>query len=120
MMKSWQVILLLGVLGMGVVAGLAYGWLINPVEYIDTSMDSLRIDYQTDLVLMTAEVYSSDSDLTTAIQKLTLVRRDDIKGLMRDTVEYARQMNFSTQDIEKLILFKDSVDLYVNGDLDLP
>ena len=120
MMKSWQVILLLGILVLGVIAGLVYGWLIDPVEYIDTSINSLSIDYQTDLVLMTAEVYSTDSDITTAIQKLSLVRSADIKGLMVNSVEYARQMNFSTQDIEKLILLRSAVEVYVSGDLDRP
>ncbi len=120
MMKSWHVILLLGVLVMGVMAGLAYGWVVNPVEYIDTNMDSLGLDYQTDLVLMTADIYAADLDITTAIQKLSLLRGEDINGLIADSLEYAGQMNFSAQDIVKLELLKSAVNPFVAGGTDQP
>jgi len=54
----------------GVALGLLYGWVINPVEFADTSPDSLRIDYKTDYVLMVAEAYSREGDLALAAQRL--------------------------------------------------
>ena len=98
-MKSWQVFLLLTILVMGVASGLAYGWLIDPVEYVDTSPDSLRIDYQTDIVLMVSDVYSHDRDLEGAINRLSLLQRPDINQLMDECLDYAQRMNFSEQDI---------------------
>ena len=35
-----------------------YGWVVNPVEYIDIAPESPRVDYKTDYVLMTAEAYN--------------------------------------------------------------
>lgn len=112
-MKSWQAILTLLFLMIGVVAGLVYGWQINPVIYIDSGIESLRTDYQTDLILMTADVYAADLDLETAIQKISQIRSNDIQGLLAASLEYARQMNFSSQDIEKLDQLKDAVDQFV-------
>jgi hypothetical protein len=114
-MKSWQAILLICVLAMGVVSGLVYGWLVNPVEYVNTNTETLRIDYQTDLVLMAADIYAADSNSAHAIQRLYLLRRADLKELMTDCLEYATRMNFSTQDIQKMVLLKEAIDLYFYG-----
>jgi hypothetical protein len=35
--------------------GLLYGWMVNPVRYVNTTPDTLRADYQLDYVLMVAE-----------------------------------------------------------------
>jgi hypothetical protein len=57
----------------GIAAGLYYGWVINPVHYVDTTPDTLRVDYKTDYVLMTAEVYQKDGDLGAAARRLALL-----------------------------------------------
>jgi len=54
----------------GVALGLLYGWVINPVEFTDTSPDTLRIDYKTDYTLMVAEAYSREGDLSLATRRL--------------------------------------------------
>ena len=41
-------------IALGLAAGLYYGWVINPVEYVNTTPDTLRVDYQADYVLMVA------------------------------------------------------------------
>lgn len=56
----------------GIALGVLYGWVINPVEFVDTSPDMLRIDYQTDIALMAAEAYSLDGDLELAARRLAL------------------------------------------------
>src|SRR3989304_3891981 len=48
---------------LGVATGLIYGWIISPVEYINTAPDSLRADYRTDYVLMVAQAYAVEDDL---------------------------------------------------------
>lgn len=57
-------------IGLGIALGLLYGWVISPVEYIDTSPDSLRIDYRTDYILMVAEIYQSEQDPALAARRL--------------------------------------------------
>ena len=56
---------------LGAAAGLYYGWVVNPVRYVDASPDVLRADYKADFVLMTAEVYRADGDLDLAVLRLT-------------------------------------------------
>ena len=49
-------------LAVGIGMGLAYGWLVDPVDFFDLSPDTLRADYKTDYVLMTAEAYHVEQD----------------------------------------------------------
>jgi hypothetical protein len=108
-MKSWQVLLILGILAMGVTSGLVYGWLIDPVDYVDTRPDSLRIDYQTDIVLMVSEIYAHDLDLRAAIDRLSLLESQDVSQSVADCLNYAQRMNFSEQDISNLLLLSDAI-----------
>lgn len=57
-------------IGLGTTLGLLYGWVINPVEYVNATPEELRSDYKTDYVLMTAEIYQADGDLEQAIRRL--------------------------------------------------
>jgi hypothetical protein len=45
-MSRWTLFFIVLLLGLGL--GLLYGWVINPVSYQDTTLDTLRIDYKTD------------------------------------------------------------------------
>ncbi len=57
----------------GLSLGLIYGWVINPVQYVDTTPDKLRADFKTDYVLMVAEGYSRHRDLDWARRYLALL-----------------------------------------------
>ena len=57
----------------GAVLGALYGWLINPVEYVNTTPASLKNDYKADYVLMVAEAYRADQDLDLAASRLALL-----------------------------------------------
>ena len=61
-MKSnrWLLILIALIAGIGI--GLAYGWVVDPVDFFDLTPDTLRADYKTDYVLMTAEAYRAEQD----------------------------------------------------------
>jgi hypothetical protein len=61
---SW--ILLLAALVVGVSAGLYVGWVVSPVEYVDTSPVSLAQAYKDDYVLLIATRYTGDGNLETA------------------------------------------------------
>lgn len=84
----------------GLISGLVYGWLIDPVEYVDTQANSLRIDYRTDVILMVATIYASEHDTEAAIERLSLLEKEDIRSLLAESVVYAKNMNFALQDIE--------------------
>jgi hypothetical protein len=73
-MSRWTKFLLVIILG--IAGGMLYGWYVNPVEYVDIAFESLREDYKTDYVLMTAEAYQVNHDLGAAVRRLALL--DDI------------------------------------------
>jgi hypothetical protein len=108
-MKSWRVFLLFAALMIGVASGLVYGWLVNPVEYVDTSPDTLRIDYLTDIVLMVSDIYSKDHDLQGAFIRLSLLNSTDVSQLVDTCLDYARQMNFSPRDISYIINLREAI-----------
>lgn len=60
-------------IAIGAAAGMLYGWVINPVEYVDTAPASLRFDYKTDYILMTAEAYRVENDIELAVRRLALL-----------------------------------------------
>ncbi len=86
----------------GIGLGLMYGWLINPVKYVDTTPDTLRIDYKTDYVLMASEAYQGDRDPVLAIQHLTQLGDKAPVDLVYQAILFAQQNNYTDQDIYRL------------------
>jgi hypothetical protein len=78
-------------IAVGLAGGLFYGWLISPVEYVDTSPDTLRIDYKSDYVLMTAEAYSVDGDLALAARRLAQLGDAPPEEIVRQAVLFAEK-----------------------------
>jgi hypothetical protein len=70
-MTRWFFFLLSIVIGAA--AGLYYGWVVNPVRYMDADPGSLRADYKADFVLMTAEAFRADDNIDLAAQRLSLL-----------------------------------------------
>ena len=60
-------------IAIGAAAGLYYGWVINPVRYIDADPATLRSDFKADYVLMTPEAYRADGDLDLALERLSVL-----------------------------------------------
>ena len=87
---------------LGIAAGLVYGWVISPVEYIDTAPASLRADYRTDYVLMTAEVYHADLDLDAAARRLTFLGSDPPAQIAGEAYSYAFQNQAPATDLKLL------------------
>ena len=83
----------------GAAAGLFYGWVINPVNYVDTTPDSLRIDYQSDYVLMVAESYSAESDLAMAIRRLALLGNSPPADTVQQAILFAESQGYTDADI---------------------
>src|SRR5260370_28752506 len=68
-----------GLLGLAVGLGLAllYTWVISPVQYIDTSPNTLRADYQAAYAQLAARAYNVDGDLGRARTRLALLGMAD-------------------------------------------
>jgi hypothetical protein len=83
----------------GIGAGLLYGWVINPIEYIDTSPDSLGIDYKADFVLMTAEAYHADGDLNAASERLAILGDTPPSVIVQQAILFAERVGYSDADL---------------------
>jgi hypothetical protein len=86
----------------GLAIGLLYGWVLRPVEYVNTSPDTLRQDYRADYVLMVAQAFGSDGDLELAKVRLAALGPQGPLRSLEEAREYAIGHDFSQQDIDLL------------------
>jgi len=98
-MKSFRIFLIIIALIAGISGGLAYGWLINPVDFYDLTPDTLRADYKTDYVLMTAEAYHVEQDPGLAARRLAIFGSKSPSSIAFDALAYARENGFSDSDV---------------------
>jgi hypothetical protein len=89
-------------IALGVVVGLVYGWMINPVRYVDTGPDSLRSDYKADYVLMVAETYSADGNLPLAQFRLGRLGGSTPLRPVQEAILTAQQLEYNEQDMALL------------------
>ena len=87
---------------LGIAGGLVYGWVISPVEYMDTTPETLRQDFRVDYVLMVAEAYAIDGDLDQAGRQLAVLGSDQSSKLAANALEYAQKDNYSPDEQELL------------------
>jgi hypothetical protein len=92
----------------GAAGGMFYGWVVNPVSYVDTTPDSLRVDYKTDYVLMTAEAYSLEDDLPQAVRRLALLGEQPPLETVRQALIFAEGHGYMDPDLATMRrLFQD-------------
>ena len=99
-MPRWLLPLIAGLLGLA--AGLAYGWVINPVKFVDTTPASLRADFRTDYVLMVAEAFHADQDVESAGRRLAIFGAGSPAELADAALETAQQTGYVQPDIALL------------------
>ena len=104
---------------LGAAAGLFYGWVVNPVEYVDIAPTSLRQDYKTDYVLMVAEAYQVDKDLGQAVRRLAELSSSTPSDIVSTALSYALQHDYGTQDLSLLQALGEAL-LTWNPNLELP
>ena len=98
--SRWIFVILALLVGIGI--GLAYGWVIDPVDFFDLTPDTLRADYRADYVLMTAEVYRVEQDAGLAARRLAIFGSKSPSSIAEDSLEYARANGFADSDIVRI------------------
>lgn len=83
----------------GIALGLVYGWVISPVEYLDTTPSTLRFDFRTDYVLMVAESFNSSKDADQAIRQLAQISSDPPVEIVLQSLAYGSQIGYSPEDL---------------------
>jgi hypothetical protein len=83
----------------GVLAGLFYGWYVSPVEYVDTTLESLRVDYKSDYVLMVAEAFNVEKDPSMAARRLARLGPESPNELVREAILFAEDQGYTDADV---------------------
>ena len=96
-MSRWIRFLL--AIAIGAAGGLFYGWVGNPVKYVNTTPDTLRVDYKSDYVLMVAESYGADNDLALAARRLALLGDTPPMDTVREAVLFAERQGYVDSDV---------------------
>ena len=97
LMPRWVPPSLAAIIGLSL--GLVYGWAIDPVEYVDTTPNTLRADYRADYVLMVAEAYQAEQDPDLAARRLAAWGSEPPAQIAAKGVDLARQFGFSEPDL---------------------
>ena len=92
----------------GILLGALYGWLVNPVEYVDTAPDSLREDYKADYVLMVAESFRADGDLSLAQRRLLALGDDPPVEMVRKALLSA-EPHYADNDVALIRALRDAL-----------
>jgi hypothetical protein len=98
-MKSNRWLFIILALLVGVAAGIAYGWLIDPVDFFDLTPDTLGADYKADYVLMIAEAYRAEQDPGLAARRLAIFGSQSPTSIASSGLEYAREHGLPDSDV---------------------
>ncbi len=99
----------------GLLLGLVYGWFINPPGARNTTLDSLRSDYQADYVLMVAERYAVDRDAAAALVFLEKIAPRDPYGSVRLAMVTGQQLGYSAGEMQALTDLENALVLSSSG-----
>jgi hypothetical protein len=90
-MSRWFFFLL--TIAIGAAGGLYYGWMVKPVESFEASPANLRSDWKTDIVLMVAEAYEAEGDLTLAFRRLAMLEDTSPEESVQKALHFAVSIN---------------------------
>lgn len=88
----------------GIAVGLFYGWVVNPVRYVDASLADLQDDFKSDYVWMVAEAYQVEHNPDLAAQRLALLGADSPAEAVHQALLVAMQARprFNDTDLQKI------------------
>jgi hypothetical protein len=104
-MKQWLWVILAFAAGIGL--GLLYGWVIDPVDFVDLTPETLRADYRADYILMVAEAYQSEHDLDLAARRLAIFGSNPPAEIASEALPFGPLAGFSPSELaslERLVL----------------
>ena len=104
MSSRWIQALLIAILGLAV--GLFYGWRIAPVEYVNTTPDTLHQEYKSEYTLMVAEAYLDHGDLDLAARQLALLGSAHPADIIQNSLD---SDEYTDDEIELLSVLLDEM-----------
>ncbi len=103
---SWY---LLTGLVLGVILGLVYAWVVQPVSYVDTLPNSLRPEYKDAYRAMIAMAYQGNPNLTRALERLKLLQDADMYRALSEQAQRTLAKNGSAAEARALGLLAISL-----------
>lgn len=98
-MKSNRWLFIVIALIAGIALGLAYGWVIDPVDFFDLTPETLRADYKADYVLMVAEAYRAHGEPGFAARQLAIFGSQSPTSIASQGLDFVRANGFDAADI---------------------
>lgn len=99
----------------GAAFGLAYSWVAAPVQIVDTTPDTLRLDYRADYILMVAEAFQLDHDPAAAAARLARLGGDPPAQIVQQAVIYAENTGYPELDQNLLVQLRDALQTWNPG-----
>ena len=109
-MPRWVYSVIALVIGLGL--GLLYGWVISPVQFVDTTPASLRADYRADYVLMIAEAYNADQNVELAVRRLAVLGGSSPAEIASQALQTGQNIGYSADDISLLQELRRALQAY--------
>lgn len=89
-------------LALGLIIGLAYAWLVRPVQYTNTAPASLRSDFKDQYRVLIASAYASNGDLVRARARLDLLQDEDAAKILAEQAQRKLAQDGSTSEARAL------------------
>ena len=110
-MKSRRVLFFVLAIALGIGAGLVFGWQVMPPRAPQNApLERLRVDYQTDLVLMAAEQFQNNPDTLLALDQLATISQEDPLTLVGSSLSYARVIGYTQEDLVLIVNLLTQID----------
>ncbi|MFN2245393.1 MAG: hypothetical protein ACK2U2_24100 [Anaerolineae bacterium] len=109
--RTGLIIAVLVILGftVGAALGLLLGWVVWPVELVNTSIADLAPEYKEEYVLLVASAYVADEDLEKAQARLTLLEVPNVNGWLSAQIDSYIAAGRDQADIQALAALADAL-----------
>jgi hypothetical protein len=86
-------------IALGLSLGLLYGWVISPVQYVDTTPSTLRADFKADYTLMVAETFQKEQNVEQAARRLASLGSQPPAQIASAALTFAQNNHYTAADI---------------------
>jgi len=98
----------------GVGLGLLIGWVLYPLQFAETTADSLSADYKADYTLMVAEVYQTDNDPGLAAVRLAPLGDQPLRTV-QEAIVTGQDLGFARRDMELMAQLLQALQVMQQG-----
>lgn len=93
----------------GLAFGLYLGWVQFPVQTIDSPANLLAQRYKDDYTVMIAAGYARDGDVTGALERMRVLRIEDVPAYVQEVTERFITNSRSIDDIRLLVALSEGL-----------